>query len=160
MTEKPFRDEDVAVRGKDFCLTQEASGFRLWVRRQNVWYRDYRVTAWVVELVRQLQASQERCKEIDDRLANTLAVLGIAAESMRLMHAPRTPEYPKHEDHVDGCPICEQIKVMNELTMPAEEFAKLCGVITPTPNQQEKPCNCSPKYVCPKCAKQKKVGGE
>jgi hypothetical protein len=68
MTEKPFRDEDVAVRGKDFCLTQEASGFRLWVRRQNVWYKDYRVTAWVVELIRQLQASQERCRKMEEAM--------------------------------------------------------------------------------------------
>lgn len=76
MTEKPFRDEDVIVRGKDFCLTPEASDFRLWVRRGNNWYKDYRVPAWAVEVIRQLQASQERCGRLEDALRDIAGTEG------------------------------------------------------------------------------------
>lgn len=85
--------------------------------------------ARIAQLLRQLRESQEREE-------NALSMLGFAAESMRLMHSPRSPEYPKHTDHVDGCPICGQIKMMDEMTMPPEEFAKLCRIVKPSARQK------------------------
>lgn len=94
MPETPFAEKDVLWRWtpnssvrfgvsdvREYCFVQEADGARKWIRTQNRWQKDFRVEAWVVELLRQLRESQANTKQLSLTVANqTLRIAELLGE--------------------------------------------------------------------------------